>query len=104
LRARKCPRYPEIKEWLGGSLDPEALIRTLALWRCLATEIKGLLIELTGLLLALASLVAAVATSLATGCSRAVRAAGDWGRDGRTFCTVHQAGDDVLIVTSAEGC
>jgi hypothetical protein len=39
-----------------------ALIRTLALWRCLATEIKGLLIELTGLLLALASLVAAVAT------------------------------------------
>lgn len=39
-----------------------ALIRTLALWRCLTTEIKGLLIELTGLLLALASLVAAVAT------------------------------------------
>lgn len=39
-----------------------ALIRTVALWRCLATEIKGLLIELTGLLLALASLVAAVAT------------------------------------------
>jgi hypothetical protein len=38
-----------------------ALIRTLALWRCLATEIRGLLIELTGLLLALASLVAAVA-------------------------------------------
>jgi hypothetical protein len=25
-------------------------------------------------------------------------------RDGRTFCTVHQAGGDVLIVTSAEGC
>jgi hypothetical protein len=39
-----------------------ALIGTVALWRCLATEIKGLLIELTGLLLALASLVAAVAT------------------------------------------
>ena len=38
-----------------------ALIRTVALLRCLATEIKGLLIELTGLLLALASLVAAVA-------------------------------------------
>jgi hypothetical protein len=38
-----------------------ALIRTVALLRCLATEIKGLLIELTWLLLALASLVAAVA-------------------------------------------
>jgi len=38
-----------------------ALIRTVALLRCLATEIRGLLIELTGLLLALASLVAAVA-------------------------------------------
>lgn len=38
-----------------------ALIGTVALWRCLATELRGLLIELTGLLLALASLVAAVA-------------------------------------------
>jgi hypothetical protein len=38
-----------------------ALIRTVALWRCLTTEIKGLLIELTGLLLSLASLVAAIA-------------------------------------------
>jgi hypothetical protein len=37
------------------------LIRTVALLRCLATEIKGLLIEITGLLIALASLVAAVA-------------------------------------------
>jgi hypothetical protein len=25
-------------------------------------------------------------------------------RDGRTFCKAHQAGGDVLIVTSAEGC
>lgn len=47
---------PKLKSRIRG------LIRTLALWRCLATEIKGLLIELTGLLLALASLVAAVAT------------------------------------------
>ena len=39
-----------------------ALIRTVALLRCLATGIRGLLIEVTGLLLALASLVAAVAT------------------------------------------
>jgi hypothetical protein len=39
-----------------------ALISAVALWRCLATELKGLLIELTGLFLALASLVAAVAT------------------------------------------
>jgi hypothetical protein len=38
-----------------------ALIRTVALLRCLATEIRGLLIELAGLLIALASLVAAVA-------------------------------------------
>ena len=37
------------------------LIGTVALWRCLATEVRGLLIELTGLLLALASLVAALA-------------------------------------------
>jgi len=38
-----------------------ALIRTVALLRCLATEIRGLLIEITGLLIALASLVAVVA-------------------------------------------
>ena len=38
-----------------------ALIGTVALWRCLATEIRSLLIELTGLLIALAGLVAAVA-------------------------------------------
>jgi hypothetical protein len=38
-----------------------SLIRTVALLRCLATEIRGLVIELTGLLLALAGLVAAVA-------------------------------------------
>jgi hypothetical protein len=38
-----------------------ALIATVALWRCLATELKALLIELTGLFLALASLVAAIA-------------------------------------------
>jgi hypothetical protein len=38
-----------------------ALIRTVALLRCLATELRGLLIEITGLLVALASLVAAVA-------------------------------------------
>jgi hypothetical protein len=38
-----------------------ALIRTVALLRCLATELRGLLIELTGLLVALAGLVAAVA-------------------------------------------
>ena len=50
-----------------GMTNPESksrirtLIRTVALLRCLATEIRGLLIELTGLLLALASLVAAVA-------------------------------------------
>jgi hypothetical protein len=37
-----------------------ALIRTVALLRCLATELRGLLIEVTGLLIALASLVAAV--------------------------------------------
>ena len=41
-----------------------ALIRTVALWRCLATELKGLLIELTGLLLALAGLVAAIAAMI----------------------------------------
>jgi hypothetical protein len=38
-----------------------ALIQTVALLRCLATEIRGLLIEITGLLIALVSLVAAVA-------------------------------------------
>jgi hypothetical protein len=38
-----------------------ALTKTVGLWRCLALEIKWLLIELTGLLLALASLVAAIA-------------------------------------------
>jgi hypothetical protein len=38
-----------------------ALIRTVVLLRCLATELRGLLMELTGLLVALASLVAAVA-------------------------------------------
>jgi hypothetical protein len=38
-----------------------ALIGTVTLWRCLATEIRSLLIELTGLLIALAGLVAAVA-------------------------------------------
>jgi hypothetical protein len=38
-----------------------ALIRTVALLRCLATELRGLLIEITGLLIALASLVAAIA-------------------------------------------
>ena len=49
-----------------GMTSPEsksrirALIRTVALLRCLATEIRGLLIELTWLLLALASLVAAM--------------------------------------------
>jgi hypothetical protein len=37
------------------------LIWTVALLRCLATELRGLLIEVTGLLIALASLVAAVA-------------------------------------------
>jgi hypothetical protein len=37
------------------------LIGTVALWRCLAAELRRLIIELTGLLLALASLVAAVA-------------------------------------------
>jgi hypothetical protein len=41
-----------------------ALIGTVALWRCLATELKGLLIELTVLLLALASLVAAIAATI----------------------------------------
>jgi hypothetical protein len=39
-----------------------ALIGTVALWRCLATEIRGLLIELTGLLLALTGLFAAIAS------------------------------------------
>jgi hypothetical protein len=38
-----------------------ALIGTVALWRCLATEVRGLLIELTRLLLALAGLFAALA-------------------------------------------
>ena len=38
-----------------------ALIRTVALLRCLAKEVRGLLIEITGLLVALASVVAAVA-------------------------------------------
>jgi hypothetical protein len=38
-----------------------SLIRTVALLRCLATEIRGLLIEIIGLLIALASLVAVVA-------------------------------------------
>jgi hypothetical protein len=37
-----------------------ALIRTVALLRCLTAEIRGLLIEITGLLIALASLIAAV--------------------------------------------
>jgi hypothetical protein len=37
------------------------LIRTVVLLRCLATELRELLIEITGLLIALASLVAAVA-------------------------------------------
>lgn len=41
-----------------------ALIATVALWRCLATELKGLLIELTGLLLALTGLFAAIAAML----------------------------------------
>lgn len=38
-----------------------ALIGTVALWRSLAIELRGLLMELTRLLLALASLVATVA-------------------------------------------
>jgi hypothetical protein len=48
-----------------GMTRPEsrirALIRTMALLRCLAKEVRGLLIEITGLLVALASVVAAVA-------------------------------------------
>ena len=50
---------------VAGMTKPKSrirrLIRTVALLRCLATEIRGLLIEITGLLIALASLVAAVA-------------------------------------------
>jgi hypothetical protein len=38
-----------------------ALIRTVVLLRCLATEITGLLIEATGTLIALAGLVGAAA-------------------------------------------
>jgi hypothetical protein len=49
-----------------GMTEPKsrirALIRAVALWRCLAAEIRGLLIEITGLLIALAGLVAAIAT------------------------------------------
>jgi hypothetical protein len=41
-----------------------ALIGTVALWRCLATEIRRLLMELTGLLLALVGLVAAIAAMI----------------------------------------
>jgi hypothetical protein len=48
-----------------GMTEPKsrirALIRTVALLRCLAMEVRGLLIALTGLLMALAGLVAAVA-------------------------------------------
>jgi len=38
-----------------------ALIRTVALLRCLAKETRGLLVELTRLFIALAGLVAAIA-------------------------------------------
>ena len=38
-----------------------AMIRTVALLRCLATEFRGLLVEVTRLLVALAGLVAAIA-------------------------------------------
>jgi hypothetical protein len=38
-----------------------ALIQTVVLLRCLATEVRALLIEITGLLIALAGLAAAVA-------------------------------------------
>jgi hypothetical protein len=38
-----------------------AMIRTVALLRCLATELRGLLVEVTRLLIALVGLVAAIA-------------------------------------------